>query len=312
MKRIVTVLLLVVCVLSSCQREPLYNLKSDYQLRVKIDTTGLYGTYSAGIMAIYLYDPETDRSVYNTYSSNMEHLDDGLYMTSYLTGLSKGNYKMLVYNFDTKNTKIENPDRWSRAYARTNIIDYSNDTPIIYAPDPLFVASDSDLEVPAVYRGDDVYVIESVATPIVDNYKIEIRGVHNLPIATSITIYVSGQVTSAGLCDGEPIQDKAILALSGTPEYRVSGEVNDSLIVASLNSFGKLENAERCYLTLLVGAPNGAVYYGQTDVTQYITDENISAVIPVEFDITVEPRKDGGVVPSADEWNDEVHAIDLN
>jgi len=311
MKRIILTILLVVSVLSACKREPIYNLKSDYQIRVKIDTTGTFGTYSAGIMAIQLYDVETDKSVYNTFSSNIEHLDDGIYMTSYLTGLTQGAYKMLVYNFDTKMTKIEDIDRWSRAYARTNLIDYSNGTPMVYAPDPLLIASDSYLEVPAVYNDEGVHVIETVAKSMMKTYRIEVRGVHNLPIATSISLYLSGQISSAMMCDGEQIQDKVILAMSGTPEYRKAGEVKDSLIVSTFSTFGKLKNAEHCYLTLVIGAPNGATYYSQTDVVDYLSDDNLSRIVPVRVDISVEPRKDGGMDPSTDEWNDEEHKIDI-
>lgn len=311
MKRIIITILLVVSVLPSCKREPIYNLKSDYQIRVRIDTTRTFGTYSAGIMAIALYDVGTDKCVYNTYSSNIEHLEDGIYMSSYLTGLEQGTYKMLVYNYDTKTTKVEDVDRWSRAYAETNLIDYSDNVPIVYAPDPLFVVSESELEVPVVYSNEGVHVIEKVAGQMTDTYKIEVRGVHNLPIATSISLYLSGQVSSAMLCDGEQVQEKAILAMSGTPVYRKMGEVRDSLISAPFSTFGKLKSAEHCYLTLVIGAPNGATYYSQTDVVDYLNDENLSGVIPVNVDITVEPRKDGGVDPSTDEWNDETHTSDV-
>ena len=115
MKRILLYALMLLCVMTSCKRRPLTT--ADYTVIVNIEIE----------KEIVNYEVEKDPSLMRCVFYNA---DNGAFVTQAFLPPTGGqvslvpmrSYDVLVYNFDTETTWIEDENWWDRIYASTSLI----------------------------------------------------------------------------------------------------------------------------------------------------------------------------------------------
>ena len=323
MKRIYTIIILMAaalaCILSaSCQRDPIIYPTSDYYVAVKVNAETSDSTRPT-MYAVNFYDTLTHKLVISTYIKADTHpagLPDG----GYVTGLTPGVYDLLVYNFDTRVSSVTNTDYLSQAYAHSSVAGYTNNVPVILAPDHLYSYCER-VEVPYITAEDGTYIIETVLDPRVEDWTVIVYGIKNLDLAQSIMFFLGGQTAGTMLGPVKKLTERGIVMFPGetrmsqeyTPVDSPSTKSGEGLIIYTpYTTFGKLDEDMRCMMTIQLTGPNGSVYYGQVDVTDQILDQqDKDHVIIIDSDIEVKPREDGGFNPLVDPWDPDVTTIVL-
>lgn len=323
MKRTINAIILMAaaaaCLFSAaCQRDPIVYPTSDYYVAIKVNASTSDDSRPT-MYSVNFYDTLTHKLVLNTYIKADQHpagLPDG----GYVTGITPGTYDLLVYNFDTRVASVANVDYLSQTYAHSSVAGYTNNVPVIYAPDHLYSYCER-VNVPYITAEDGTYVIETVLDPRVEDWTVIVYGVKNLDIATGIMFYLGGQTAGTMLGPVKKLAERGIVMFPGavreaqnyTPVDSLSTKSGENLIIYTpYTTFGKLDEDMRCMMTIQITGPNGSVYYGQVDVTDQILDQqDKDHVIIIDSDIEVKPREDGGFNPLVDPWDPDVTTIVL-
>lgn len=278
----------LVVMADGCRRDPILEMSTNYYLKIDSDLEVLYRTVKPPkIMDAILYDLSTGKIVTENYMDP----EGGV-----LHGAMAGTYGLLVYNFGTSSTSVENQDRNYTANATGSYIS-RDDLPTIYEPDHLFVARDT-VTLPHISR-DEEYVVECSPKSICDVWVVIVEGVRKLENAEGIVFTMSGQSKGNIFFVEDPIQEEVAV--------RFNGMVSDdnTLIYGVFNTFGRLDDRRiPSIVSLTIGGPNGAVYSYSADVTdQFFDPENTKHIIRIRFDEEVRPRDDGGFDPRAEPWS---------
>lgn len=314
MKRLSVVVAAVaamVVLLAGCQRDPIMYPTGNYYLEVKMD--GVPETMSEGsLWQVIFYDANTKMKSFETYITPKLHPSD-MPAGAYVRGLQAGEYDMVVFNRNVKVTTFNMGDASDRLYAYAPNSGYSEGTPIVHAPDELYVSC-SRVKVPYV-SGEDVYIIASEPKSILDTREYVVHGVKGLDIAENIALYVSRQDRGSWLCPIHQLNEKVILVARGETRpanaTKAEGDGEDYLIWTPISTFGSVQGDEgqRMLLTVAIEGPNGSLYYGQADVTDQFLAGN--KIIEVTLDIEVEPLQQGGFDPTATPWDEFITKIEL-
>lgn len=315
MKKTILAILSVAAVVmsTSCQRDPILYPTSDYYVAVKvnIDTDRDPAAAEPTLYVASFYDTLSHKLLHRAYIRPASH-PAGLPPGGYVQGIEPGAYDMLVYNIDSRVTSVENADYYPQVYARTGVNTYSGNTPIIYAPDHLYVCSER-VHVPYITAEDGVYVIDSELSSVAEPWRVIVRGIRNLDIAQGLSFLLSGQTRGVMLSDRAKLSERAIVLFAGAVDSVAVKSGEGLQVDTRYNTFGKLAGDDlRCLMTLTVTGPNGSVYYVQEDVTQQILEsQDTDRTIIIDADIEIRPREDGGFAPVAEPWNPSVVTIDL-
>ncbi len=132
-----------------------------------------------------------------------------------MLSVSPGEYDLLIYNFGTCSTQIRNGHdlRQIEAYtsevssAVRNVMDTKsqldlNRMPVVYGPDRLLVALETDVSVPYLRDHSVVVEVEATAETVVQDYTLEVRGVTGCGHISRVSFFLTGQSRSCFI--GQP------------------------------------------------------------------------------------------------------------
>jgi hypothetical protein len=222
-------------------------------------------------------------------------------------------YDVLVYNFDTESTWLEEENWYHRIYASTSLIPDSfrtklrsraskgDEEEIVYDPDHLFVGRLNDVFIPARSVDAPPVILDVRCETVVESWILEVRTVTGTKNIGSMAGVVTGLAASNRIGLNERSDEYVTVYFDN--------QVIDSegLLTAKFNTFGWQPNiAEIQELSLVFTDIAGKGHVFKFDVSDQFID-NPQQIIRVELEIDIpEPitSGDGGFVPKVDEWDD--------
>ena len=308
MRRISTYIVVVLlCILSaSCQRRPLTT--ADYMVVVNIEIEKDIVNYTVekdpSLMRCIFYDSETGAFVTQAFLPPTG---------GQVSLIPAREYDVLVYNFDTESTWLEEENWYHRIYASTSLIPDSfrtklrsraskgDEEEIVYDPDHLFVGRLNDVFIPARSVDAPPVILDVRCETVVESWILEVRTVTGTKNIGSMAGVVTGLAASNRIGLNERSDEYVTVYFDN--------QVIDSegLLTAKFNTFGWQPNiAEIQELSLVFTDIAGKGHVFKFDVSDQFID-NPQQIIRVEVEIDIpEPitSGDGGFVPKVDEWDD--------
>ena len=308
MKRIpLYIMALVLCLASSaCKRRPL--TVADYMVIVNIEIEKDIVNYEVE------KDPSLMRCIF--YDSH-----SGAFVTQAFLPPTGGQvslipsreYDVLVYNFDTESTWLEDENWFHKIYASTSLIPDSFRTKlrsraskgdkeeIVYDPDHLFVGRLNDVFIPARSVEAPPVVLDVKCETVVESWILEVRTVTGKENIGSMAAVVTGLSASNRIGFNERSSEYVTV-------YFDNQVIDDEgLLTARFNTFGWHKGIDEIQeLSLVFTDTGGKGHIFKADVSGQFPD-NEEQIIRVELDINIpEPMTsgDGGFVPKVDEWED--------
>lgn len=308
MRRISTyIVVMLLCILSaSCQRRPLTT--ADYMVVVNIEIEKDIVNYTVekdpSLMRCIFYDSETGAFVTQAFLPPTG---------GQVSLIPAREYDVLVYNFDTESTWLEEENWYHRIYASTSLIPDSfrtklrsraskgDEEEIVYDPDHLFVGRLNDVFIPARSVDAPPVILDVRCETVVESWILEVRTVTGTKNIGSMAGVVTGLAASNRIGLNERSDEYVTVYFDN--------QVIDSegLLTAKFNTFGWQPNiAEIQELSLVFTDIAGKGHVFKFDVSDQFID-NPQQIIRVELEIDIpEPitSGDGGFVPKVDEWDD--------
>lgn len=342
MKRTLTYAVAILMFMAmGCQRIPLYEkstnvmlnlqfeLGIDYDLDLTLETEldDEYSAKTSGRMPEYVevlfYDPESHRLLTNQILKAEGGLID----------IPAGDYHMVVYNFGTESTQVNNTGHRLDAEAHTSDITKQmasklywlkteedstktttrgyEDDPIIHEPDHLYIANEQDIHIPSFEDKQESMEIYATARTILDVYSLEVLGVKGTENIEKVEAFITGQVKSNYFGKQEKSCEPATLYT----EMRV--DQKNSRLYTIFGTFGKQPGEEnKIYLDIMVTDSGGGQYRYIFDVTDQFDDpDNTCNKLVIDatdiIDIPDAAHGGGGFAPSVDPWKNEEVDIPL-
>lgn len=282
--------------MTSCHRLPIHEPYSNYYLVLEPNFDALHIKPSApGMYEAVFYDKTTHREVGQSYLG----ANGG-----YIYDMAPGDYELIVYSFDSGNTNVSGMNNFYDALANTERYK-DGDTLSYNAPDHLMVARDLDFNIPLVYDTDEPVYLYAYPKTIVDTWCIVITGIRGLRNAVSMDFYITGQSRSNNIGPNEISEKETTIHFPASVDYK-----NDR-IYTPFCTFGKLPD-HVSNLRLVITDPNQQTIIARADITDQFDDpENLGHWIILNFDFEIDARKDGGMMPDVNEWNDNVFDYDI-
>ena len=307
-KRIVKYMaVLLMCMLSAaCQRRPLTTADYAVTLNIHIDKDIVNYEYEK--------DPSLMRCIF--YDSN-----SGAFITQAFLPPTGGQvslipareYDILVYNFDTESTWLENENWFQKIYASTSVIPDSfrtklrsratkvDEEQIVYDPDHLYVGRLNDVFIPSRSVDAPPVILDVTCQTVVESWIIEVKTVTGVKNIGSM----AGVVTSLSGSNFIGPNDRS----SDFVSVYFDNQTIDSegTLTARFNTFGwtsEIKEAQVLSLVFTDVAGKGHVY--NIDVSNQFPG-NKEQIIRIQTEIDIpEPMTsgDGGFVPKVDEWDE--------
>lgn len=323
-KLLAVALLLSLC---SCHRRPLVDPENNIRLRVKIDIDNLKNVtcdiYNPQIpvpdtdpemMHFILYDDDNSKIVTEMYMADKSVAEDGRTLFKSILQVAPGKYWLLAYNFGTEAAVVDNwyspatalahstvvPERVSKLYAASKA---GEDQSVIYEPEHIMVAS----ELVDIPYHDDVYTIETVATPVVESWYVQIR-VDGLQWVTGAQAFLSGMVSANYIAENRRVDNSPVAVWFPMVKSTDKGE---DVICAVFNTFGHIEDSRNdLNVTFNLKTVDGKTQMHQFDISRLFETENaikhhwllLDNVIKIEEPSDV---KGGGFDPIVGDWDEE-------
>ena len=298
---------LLICILpSACQRRPLTT--ADYMVVVNIEIEKDIVNYTVekdpSLMRCIFYDSETGDFVTQAFLPPTG---------GQVSLIPAREYDVLVYNFDTESTWLEEENWYHRIYASTSLIPDSfrtklrsraskgDEEEIVYDPDHLFVGRLNDVFIPARSVDAPPVVLDVVCQTVVESWIIEVKTVTGVKNIGSMAGVVTGLAASNRIGLNER-SDEYVTVYFDNQTIDEQG-----LLTAKFNTFGWTEGIiEPQILSLVFTDVAGKGHVYNIDVSDQFID-NPEQIIRLNLEIDIpEPMTsgDGGFVPKVDEWDD--------
>ena len=298
---------LLLCILStSCHRRPLTTADYTVIVNISIDTN------------IVNYKVEKDPSLMRCIFYDSE---SGAFVTQAFLPPTGGQvslipareYDVLVYNFDTESTWLEEENWFHKIYASTSLIPDSFKTKlrsrasktdeelIVYDPDHLYVGRLNDVFIPSRSVDAPPVILDVECKTVVESWLLEVRtvtGVENIGSIAAVVTSLSGSNKIA-------FDERSAEYVSVFFDNQVIDE--NGLLTAKFNTFGwtdKIQEPQVLSLVITDVAGKGHVY--NIDVSDQFPN-NPEQIIRINLEIDIpEPMTsgDGGFVPKVDEWDE--------
>lgn len=307
MKRILIYALMLLCIMTSCKRRPLTT--ADYTVIVNIEIEKEIVNYEVekdpSLMRCVFYDSESGAFVTQAFLPPTG---------GQVSLVPSREYDVLVYNFDTESTWIEEENWWHKIYASTSLIPDSfrtklrsradskvDEENIVYDPDHLFVGRAENVFIPARAVDAPVVYIDLYAETVVESWLVEVRTVTGRENVGTI----AGVVTGLAEHNRISLNERSKEYVSVYFDNQVIDE--NGLLTGKFNTFG--QNPE-CgvpqVLSLVFTDVAGKAHIYDFDVSNQFPN-NPEQIIRIEAEIDI-PKPmtsgDGGFVPKVDEWDD--------
>ena len=303
--RHMAVLLLSILAIA-CQRRPLTT--ADYAVIVNLEIEKDIVNYEVE------KDPSLMRCIF--YDSNT-----GAFVTQAFLPPTGGQvslipareYDVLVYNFDTESTWLEDENWYHTIYASTSLIPDSfktklrsrasktDDEQIVYDPDHLFVGRLNDVFIPSRSVDAPAVVLDIKCETVVESWLLEVKtitGAKNIGSMAAVVTSLAGSNKIA-------YDERSAEYVSVYFDNQVIDQ--DGVLTAKFNTFGWTDRiTEPQVLSLVFTDVAGKGHVFNIDVSdQFIDNPEQIIRINVEIDIP-EPMTsgDGGFVPKVDEWDE--------
>ena len=298
--------MMLLCVLSSCKRRPLTT--ADYTVIVNIeidkDIVNYEVPHDPSLMRCIFYDSKTGAFVTQAFLPPTG---------GQVSLIPAREYDVLVYNFDTESTWLEDENWFHKIYASTSLIPDSFRTKlrsraskvdqeeIVYDPDHLFVGRLNDVFIPSRSVDDPTVVLDVKCETVVQSWIVEAKTVTGKENIGTVAAVITGlsESNKIGLNERSPLYVSV---------YFDNQEIDDNgLLTARFNTFGWHPGITEPQVLSIVFtdiAGNGHVY--NFDVSNQFPD-NKEQIIRIEAEIDIpEPMTgaDGGFVPKVDEWDE--------
>ena len=308
MKRIpIYIIALILCLAStSCKRRPLTT--ADYMVILNIEIE----------KEIVNYEVEKDPSLMRCIFYDSE---SGAFVTQAFLPPTGGQvrlipsreYDVLVYNFDTESTWLEDENWFHKIYASTSLIPDSfrtklrsratkgDEEDIVYDPDHLFVGRLNDVYIPARSVDAPPVVLDVRCETVVESWILEVKTITGKKNIGTIAAVVTGLAESNRIGPNERSEEFVSV-------YFDNQVIDDNgLLTAKFNTFGwNKDILEPQILSLVFTDIAGKGHVFNVDVSDQFPD-NKEQIIRVEMEIDIpEPMTggDGGFVPKVDEWDE--------
>ena len=298
---------LLLCILSaSCHRRPLTTADYTVIVNISIDTN------------IVNYKVEKDPSLMRCIFYDSE---SGAFVTQAFLPPTGGQvslipareYDVLVYNFDTESTWLEEENWYHKIYASTSLIPDSFKTKlrsrasktdeelIVYDPDHLYVGRLNDVFIPSRSVDAPPVILDVECKTVVESWLLEVRtvtGVENIGSIAAVVTSLSGSNKIA-------FDERSAEYVSVFFDNQVIDE--NGLLTAKFNTFGwtdKIQEPQVLSLVITDVAGKGHVY--NIDVSDQFPN-NPEQIIRINLEIDIPEQMtsgDGGFVPKVDEWDE--------
>lgn len=343
-KRLIYMLTLA-ALLTACEFRPLVELSNVHYVRVYIEediknvNTGFYNENherpeyeTPYVMRVTLADPQTGEVKADRYLKDIGHDENGTYFEGYIIA-NPGTYSLMAYNFDTRITRISNPDNQKEAKAYTNVIPphlktklFSQATKggnekIVFDPDHLFVANCGET---TVTYSDDIDTLRTHqgewfhAGSIVKSYYLQVR-IKGMQYVSSAVSLLSGMSGSAWLQSGQQdIEDKTTVYFEMIPGETPSTGLSKApyeeevILYTTFSTFGKIpEEENNLQMTFDFLTIYGKPYSETLDITEVFHTEEAIEHQWLLIDHLIEipeppPQTGGGLSPTVGNF-DEIH-----
>lgn len=309
MRRIYTyILLALLCILSasSCKRRPLTTADYMVIVNLEIDKDIVNHTVEK--------DPSLMRCIFYDSKSGAFVTQAFLPPTGGQVSLIPAReYDILVYNFDTESTWLEEENWYHKIYASTSLIPDSFRTKlrsratkgdeelIVYDPDHLFVGRLNDVFIPARSVDAPPTILNIECETVVESWLLEVKTVTGKENIGSI----AGVITALSGSNRIGPNERSTEFVSVYFDNQVIDE--NGVLTAKFNTFGWTSSIKEPQVLSLVFtdvAGHGHVY--NFDISEQFPDNKEQIIrIVTEIDIP-EPitSGDGGFVPKVDDWDE--------
>ena len=307
MKRIYIYIIGILCLLcSSCQRRPLTT--ADFQVIVNIEIDKNIVNHEVekdpSLMRCIFYDSQTGAFVTQAFLPPTG---------GQVSLIPSRTYDILVYNFDTESTWLEDENWFQKIYASTSIIPDSfrtklrsraskvEEEQIVYDPDHLYVGRLNDVFIPARSVDAPAVVLDIKCQTVVESWIIKVKTVTGVKNIGSM----AGVVTSLSGSNYIGTNERSGTFVSVYFDNQTID--SEGTLTARFNTFGwssKITEPQVLSLVFTDVAGKGHVY--NIDVSNQFID-NKEQIIRIQTEIDIpEPMNtgDGGFVPKVDEWED--------
>ena len=332
--------------LVACERRPLEEPSEYVEIKVQVNVQAVanvkvdvYNEYiptpdvNTDVMRVLVYDPVTKKLLTQSFIQGKSYAEDGSQILTGSLNIAYGNYDILVYNFDTPETKVTGESDENEILAYTEEIPaaqkarYSGRTKagdegssfedlmnldMRYEPDHLLVAREQNLR---VSPHDSIIVIHTEARTVVDSYYLQIH-VEGMQYASSAMAVISGLSPSNHIGLDERTEDPSIAVafdLNKSQDPRLETE-NKDVLCAVFNTFGKIPEVEsELIVTFNVIDVAGNLQQYQTSLDQIFLTEDaierhwliVNETWVIENPLPNENPSNGGFQPSVDDWEEE-------
>lgn len=306
MRRVLLYILLFALVAVSCERRPLKTADFAVQLNINLNKD------------VINYDVEKDPSIMRCIFYNSE---TGAFVTQTFLPPTGGvvnlvpskTYDVLVYNFDTESTWIQDENWFDKIFASTSLIPDSfktklrsrssktDEEQIVYDPDHLYVGRLNDVFIPARSDEAPMVVLDINVESVVQSWVIELDAITGIENIGSVAGVVTALARKNHLGTNTRSDEYASVYFD-TPVIDEKGH-----LTAKFNTFGRNENCPESQVLSLVFidiAGNGRTF--NFDVTdEFINNKDQVIRLTKEIDIPKPMTSgSGGFVPKVDPWED--------
>ncbi|MBO7305917.1 MAG: DUF5119 domain-containing protein [Bacteroidales bacterium] len=324
-------LFIALLALVACERRPLEDLANYTNIQVAVDIEAVANVtcdvYNSKIpvpviepqaMHVLFFELNSNQVAAETFISDISQDSNGRRILRGNISIMPGNYKMLIYDFGTEATIVDDYYTWEKCRAYTSEVSsslkssFKTKVPLenmVYEPDHLVVASNSNEHIPYV---EDVYTIEAAARSVVESYYLQIK-VEGLEYVSSARAVLSGMVGANHIALNEKITD---------PQATIFFSLNKSddkgvpVVCNVFNTFGRIENStNEMEVTFDIKTNDGRVIQKTFDISDlFLSEECIKHHwLLINETIVIDPPKNagGGFNPEVGDWDEEHREIEL-
>jgi len=277
------------------------------------------------MMRVLFYTKDGNSVSTDTYISSVSYNNDGYKVLQGEVAISQGDYRILVYNFDTESTLIRNATEYSTVEAYTDNVNSAitkrfaskateiDIDKIVYEPDHLMVARDQDLNIP-YHTG--TYEVTLDATTVIDTYYLQIK-VKGAAFISSASAVLTGLSSSNMIAANTRIENpEAIVYFTLQP----TTDPNDGeeAIACIFNTFGRIANYDNgLAVSFNISTTYGTVIQKDYQIADLFESDNgkyhhwllIEDVI--EIPDPGAQTTGGGWTPEVSDWESESYDFSL-
>lgn len=322
--------LCVILTTASCEKRPLLELGHRTQINVRVNIDAISNVtcdiYNEKIqipeikpiaMHVLFFDEYTKEVAAESFISDISYDDDGTRVLSGNISIMPGDYKMLVYDFGTESTIVQDYYKWDDCMAFTSEISPAlkrsliskvnekalEDAYVIHEPDHLVVASKEHENIPYHH---EVHIVEAEAQSVVESYYLQIKVV-GLEYVSSAQAILSGMVNGNMISSNTKIVEPQATIWF---DMEKSDDKGEPVICTIFNTFGRIEDSENeLEVTFDLKTHDGRTIQKSFDLSElFLSPDCVNHHwLLLEETITIEPPQveGGGFAPEVNDWEEE-------